>query len=432
MTVTGSDRVDRILCMGINHRTAPIQIREQYSLSESEISHMYKALPRKDVIPELFVLSTCNRTEIYGLSDQSGPFVQWVSTMFRELGKPPVESSRPPFVLIRGNRAVLHLLRVTAGMDSMMLGETQIAAQVKRAFSRARKAGTTGIILNRLIQMSLEAGKRVRSETSLSGGAMSVSYAAVEQASEIFPDLSQAAVLLVGAGNVGRLTASYFRKKGVTRFFVSNRSRSRGEALAQDLDGTYVSPGDVLSVLPKVQIAVTCTSSREPQLTLEALIGRGKTKQADLLLLDLSVPRNVDPAAHDLQGITLFAVDDLESVVAHNIARRERELPAAEEIIGEVSEKFSTWVKTLAVAPMIRELTENLRRVKKREMMRVRNSYPEEVVEAVDRVSDRLIRRLLKGPISALKSCVESDGDPSQLVDTVRFLYKLKVTSDNE
>lgn len=426
------ENLNWILSVGINHRTAPIQVRERYALSRDETSRVYETLYDRESVPELFVLSTCNRTEIYGVSDRPKEFARWVSAMFRELGKPATDPLKRPFNMIQGDMAILHLLRVTAGMDSMMLGETQIAAQVKEALSQARKAGATGPILNRLVQMSLEAGKRVRTETSLSGGAMSVSYAAVELASEMFPDLSRTSVLLVGAGNVGRLTASYFRKKGVTRFFVSNRHTGRGKALADGLGGTFVPLDNMASVLFDMNIVVTCTAARTPQLTLEALRKNGKVREADLLVLDLSVPRNVEVAAYDLSGITLFAVDDLETVVADNIATRGRELPQAERIIGEVKDKFFAWIKTLTVAPTIRELTETLNGVKRKEMERVRNAYPREVADEVERISERLIRTLLKNPISTLKASAESGDDASRLVDTVRALFDLKASADDE
>lgn len=420
-----TDLMKKIQCIGVSHRTASIHIREHYSLSPEDALHFYYAGRDNGLIEELFLLSTCNRTEIYGIVNDSDFFAEWVARRFQELGRAHPDSPKDPFLIRTGEEAARHLFRVSCGMDSMMLGETQITAQVRDAFGQARSASASGPILNRLVQMSLEAGKRVRTETSLSGRAISVSYAAVQQAAEIFPDFSKVTVLLVGAGSVGQLTAGYFRKKDVRKFFISNRSEKRGKALANELQGSFVALHELGRILSGIQIAVACTSAKTPLFELELLKKSLEVRSNSVLLLDLSVPRNIQPEVSDLPCVTLYTIDDLKSVVADNIARRERELPQAERVIDEVLDKFNLWLRTLAVAPTIRQLRRSLDDIKHQEIQKVQNSYSPETLEVINQVSDRLIRRLLKDPISALKAHAESGDEVSEFVLAVRALYDL-------
>ena len=424
--------LNNIHCIGISHRTAPIEIREQYALPPKDASHFYGVARRNRFPRELFILSTCNRAEIYSISDELDKIVQWVTERYKELGQSYSDSADCQLVVKSGGNAVRHLFRVSAGMDSMMLGETQITSQVKAAYNQAKSNGMIGPIFNRLIQSSLEAGKRVRTETSLSGRAISVSYAAVEKASQAFPDLSQVTVLLVGAGSTGRLTITYFRKRGANQFFVSNRNAKRGMKLAKEIEGIFVPLSEVEQVLPEIQIGVTCTSAKAPLLKFELLKNCLTNRKPPTLLLDLSVPRNIEPEVGGLPGVTLYTIDDLESVVSDNIARRERELPKAEQIIDEVFEKFTLWLRTLAVAPTIRELKHHFDEVKKAEIRRVQSSYSPETVVAIEEVSDRVIRKLLKRPISTLKALAESDNGVPEIVQILRSIYHLDIQNGNE
>tara|TARA_B110000467_G_C18331238_1_gene493365 strand:- start:2432 stop:3517 length:1086 start_codon:yes stop_codon:yes gene_type:complete len=328
---------------------------------------------------------------------------------------------------LNGSDCIHHLMHVSAGMDSMMLGETQITAQIKSSFSHARTVSGTGPILNRFIQFSLEAGKRVRTETNLSAGAISVSYAAVEKIGTIFPDFSKINILLIGAGSTGKLTASHFMKKGATQFYIANRRAERGKSLADETNGHFIPFEDIPKILPQVQIVVTCTSADFPVVTT-AQITEMDSINHSLLLMDLSVPRNIQTDVDNLKNITLFTVDELESVVSERLFSRKQELPRASRIVNEVYDEFATWLKTLSVTPTIADLKHLFEDIKNIELSKIETRYDEDTLSAIDKFSSSLMRRILKDPISSLKSQATNGHYSPAVVDAIRSMYRLDDT----
>ena len=415
-----SNYIQKLHSYSISHKDATVDIRENFSITQDQAELIYEKKSRFD-IDELFILSTCNRTEFYAICEDRDSLIKLISKVYQKLQK-DIEFSQ----LIRrsGEGCILHLMEVSAGMNSMMLGETQITAQIKTSFAHARQHSATGPILNRFIQSALEAGKRVRTETELSTGAISVSYAAVEKIKSIIPNLADANILLIGAGTTGKLTASHFIKKGATNFYIANRRAERGKKLAEETNGTYIAFEDIPKVLPKVDIVVTCTGANLPVLTFEQIIELGELKN-NLLLMDLSVPRNIEPNIESIKNVTLFTVDELENGVSESLMSRQQELPKASMIINEQSNIFLKWIKHLSVTPTIADLKHLFEDIQDSELSKIKTKYDDATLDAINLFSKSLLRKILKDPISALKAQASNGHYTPSMVYTLRSVYQL-------
>jgi len=412
--------MQKIHSFGISHKDAAVHIREKFSLSFDDSKSFY-SLKDDFNINECYILSTCNRTEFYAVISDIDEFRNFIISGYGRLNKSvQIESLRH----LSGSNSINHLMQVSAGMDSMMVGETQITSQIKTSFKHARELIGTGPILNRFIQFSLEAGKRVRSETNLSAGSISISYAAVEKIGTIYPDFSDISILLIGAGSTGKLTASHFLIKGATKFYIANRNKKRGKKLAKETNGQYIPFEDIFTTLSKVQIVVTCTSADFPVITSKQ-IEELDTLNHSLLLMDLSVPRNILADVEDLSNITLYTVDELESVVSERLFARKQELPRASLIINEVSDEFMTWLKTLSVTPTISDLKGLFEQIKNNELSKIESHYDNKTLAAIDLFSTSLMKKVLKDPISTLKTQAANGTYSPALVDAIRSIYQL-------
>ena len=412
--------MQQIHSFGINHKDAAVHIREKFSLSFDD-SKLFYSLKDNFNVNECYILSTCNRTEFYAVISDIDGFRDFIISGYEHLNKSiQIEYLRH----LSGSNSINHLMQVSAGMDSMMVGETQITSQIKTSFNHARELLGTGPILNRFIQFSLEAGKRVRTETNLSAGSISISYAAVEKIGTIYPDFSEVSILLIGAGSTGKLTASHFLKKGAINFYIANRHEERGENLAKETNGQYIPFEDIATTLSKVQIVVTCTSADFPVITNEQ-ITELDTLNHSLLLMDLSVPRNILADVEDLSNITLYTVDELESVVSERLFARKQEIPRASLIIDEVCDEFMIWLKTLSVTPTISDLKRLFDDIKNVELSKIETRYDKDTLSAIDKFSSSLIKRILKDPISILKSQASNGHYSPVVVDAIRSIYQL-------
>jgi len=418
--------IQKIHSFGISHKDAAVHIRERFSLSFANSELLY-SLKDSFNINECYILSTCNRTEFYAVTSNIEEFRNFIISGYERLNKSiQIESLRH----LSGLNSISHLMQVSAGMDSMMVGETQITSQIKTSFKHARELMGTGPILNRFIQFSLEAGKRVRTETNLSAGSISISYAAVEKIGTIYPDFSDISILLIGAGSTGKLTASHFLKKGATKFYIANRNEKRGKNLAKETNGEYIPFEDISATLPKVQIVVTYTSADFPVITSKQIVNVDSLNHS-LLLMDLSVPRNILADVEDLSNITLYTVDELESVVSERLFSRKKELPRALLIINEVSDQFIIWLKTLSVTPTISDLKDLFDDIKNNELSKIESDYDKIILTAIDTFSTSLIKKVLKAPITTLKAQASNGSYSPILVDAIRSIYQLDKSLDS-
>ncbi|HEX7216911.1 MAG TPA: glutamyl-tRNA reductase [Methylomirabilota bacterium] len=392
---------------GMNHRTAPVAMREQLALEEEKIREILSDLTGRGLLDEVMILSTCNRVEVYGVAAVPG---EARSAAFGRLGTHRGVSWRdlePRLYTVTGDEAVLHAFRVAASLDSMVLGEPQILGQVKDAFALAQSAGTAGPVLHALMSQAFSAAKRVRSETEVGRLAVSISYAAVELARKIFEGLAGKAVLLVGAGEMSELAARHLVEQGALPLYVTNRTWSRAQDLARGLGGIAVPFEQLEATLGMVDIVVTSTAAPEPIVTaaharavLQARRGR------PLFFIDIAVPRNVEAAVNDVENVFCYDIDDLRSVVEANIKERQREARRAQSLLEREVVKFAERLQHLEVVPTIVSLREKLEAIRRAELARALGRLPaadEETRRVMESLSQSIVNKVLHAPMVKLK-----------------------------
>ncbi len=318
----------KFFAAGLSHKTAPIELREQLAPKHSELADRARILKSRGQLNEIVLLSTCNRVEIYGTTRGAESDIK---SLFKLLCSKPGDLDA--YIYVHENvDAVRHLLRVTAGLDSMVLGETEITGQIKNAYEIARAAGLTGRVLNRLFQRAFQATKEIRTRTGIGRGTVSIKSTAVELIGKT--DLSQQSIMVLGAGEMAESCVRLLVKKGARSIFISSRSFDRAIDLAIQCGGQAVCLGDCLFEMPDVDVVIAATSSAETLLSHDDVKNLMKARRnRPLLLIDLSVPRNIDPAAGELENVSLYNIDDLEAVARRGVDARERELAACHQII---------------------------------------------------------------------------------------------------
>lgn len=415
-----------VLTFGLNHTTAPVAVRERAAVTENHLEDAIKDLTAHNEIQEATILSTCNRTEIYCRQDSidATPLMNWLCD-YHEF---PASDVQPYFYTYPDEAAVQHAFRVAAGLDSMVLGEPQILGQMKTAFATAHRMGATGKILNRLFQHSFSVAKQIRTHTSVGSHAVSVAYAAVSLAKQIFSDLAEQTVLLIGAGETIELTARHLADQEVKRIIVANRTLARAEQLARQYEGK--SP-DIVTItldelphrLADADIVITSTASTLP------LLGKGAVEQAlkarrhqPIFMVDLAVPRDIEPQVSDLDDVYLYTVDDLEDVVSENIASRREAANAAEKIVESHASKFMTWIDSLGAVPTIRSLRENIDRQADDELEKARRRLKagESADEVLSQFARTLTRKFTHVPSHKLTHINDED-----LLEAARILFDL-------
>jgi glutamyl-tRNA reductase len=417
--------------VGVSHRTAPIEVRERFAFARHDLP---RALISATGAPgtEAVLLSTCNRTELYLALPEGAGLDDARAILAAKLGATAAEAA--PYLYVHQDRhAVDHLFRVTAGLDSMILGEPQIQGQVKDAYAAAREvAGPSGAVvgpaLNRLFQSAFSVGGRVRSETELGKGAASVSSAAVELAKKIFGSLKGRRALVLGAGEMSETTLECLQGEGVRTAIVANRTFDRARELAERWGGDAVRLDDFAAALPQVDIVICSTAAPHPVLTRERLrraLPAGPRQP--LCIIDIAIPRDVEPAVADEPNVFLYNIDDLTQIVDDNLDRRRAQLPTAEGILAGEVEEFWAWYASLAVVPTIRALREHGERVRQAEVdraLRALAHLPEQDREAVDALTRALTNKLLHAPTVRLRHAA-GNGRGTAALDTVRYLFEL-------
>jgi glutamyl-tRNA reductase len=417
--------------VGASHRTAPVELRERFAFGRAELAGALDAMAGRGA--EAVLLSTCNRTEIY-LSDGTGDALPAARGLLAQrIGADAEEAGRYLYVH-RDRDAASHLFRVTAGLDSMILGEPQIQGQVKQAYATAREvAGSgrpvVGPALNRLFQTAFSVAGRVRSETGLGIGAASVSSAAVELAKKIFGALRGRRALVLGAGEMSEVTLECLAAEGVRAAIVANRTFERARELAERWGGTAMKLDDFASALPDVDIAICSTAAPHPVITragLRRAMPGGPRKP--LCIIDIAIPRDVEPEVGDEPNVFLYNIDDLQQIVDQNLDRRRAQLPAAESIILEGVEDYWGWYSALAVVPTIRALRDRGERLRQAEADRVLRQLAHLAPEdrrAVEALTRALTNKILHTPTVRLRHAA-GNGRGTGVVDAVRYLFELE------
>jgi len=418
----------RIEVVGLNHREAPVAVREALAFRRDRLAEALSSLRSLEGVEECVVLSTCNRVELYlSLSDDAP---EDVGTRFlADFHGVWPERFQEFLYRYEGEGAIKHLFRVASGLDSLVVGEAQITGQVKSAYEAASAQGATGRVLNRLFQQALSAAKRVRSATEIGAGRASVGSVAVELAERIFESLSERTVLVLGAGEMGESVAESLKAAGARTTLVASRTLARAEALAARFGGTAVPFDRLADHLARADIVIASTDAphhvvRKADLAA-ALRRRGGRP---LFVIDIAVPRDVEPAAADLEGCYLYNVDDLEGVVRATLARREREVARCEAIVEAEARKFMRWLGQLHLAPAIEELSSRLHALKASELEALMRRLPdlsEEAQAEIERMANRLVNKILHQPIAALR---DSSAQPHHggLLDAALRLFGLR------
>lgn len=419
-----------LFVVGLSWRTAPVAIREQLAFTDDELHHVLADVRRAGGVAEAMLVSTCNRVEVYGAAapGESAAAVAEVRRALVARRAPVPKEVTAALYGHHGADAIHHVFRVASALDSLVVGEAQILGQLKDAHARAVAAGASGPILGRCLERAWGAAKRVRTETAIARGAANVSTVAVELAARVFGDLHGKRVLVVGAGKMSTLAARHLRTAGVGELVVTNRSPERAAALAGALDAIARPWTDLDALLAAADVVISSTGAREPILTAARMKQVARARRwRPMVIVDIAVPRDADPAIGDLDGVYLFDIDDLERVVAANLAERGKAAEAAGRIVAVEVHHFEQWLHAQRVVPTIRALRDHFTRVAEVEADKLiatlgkKELPPAERDAAVRRAIELVVAKLLHHPQMALKT-----DDADQLAHAVRRLFPLE------
>ncbi len=420
ISLTGSRM--SLVVVGINHRTAPIEVRERVVFEPARMPEALRQLATLPSVQESLIVSTCNRTEIYCATESGDAgLADWLQR-YHNLGA----SLHHCLYRHEDMRAVAHAFSVAAGLDSLVLGEPQILGQLKDAYRVAQEAGTTGPMLNRLFQATFSIAKRVRTETEIGANAVSVAYAAVRMARTVFSNFENRTALLVGAGDTIALAARHLHADGLRRMIVANRSVDRARELASEFQGFAIGLDEITSHLSEADIVVASTASPNPIITRamaqDALRVR---KRRPMFMVDIAVPRDIEPEVAELEDIYLFTIDDLQTVVNENMEGRRQAARAASEMIESAVDRFEMQIRTRQAAPTIRRLRDQAEQARRHTLDQARHMIasgrsPDEVLEFL---SATLTNRLIHAPSQRLRDAAET-GDEA-IIETIAEIYHL-------
>lgn len=418
--------------VGLSHKTAPVDIRERLTFPGNVQERALSALASYDEVYECLIISTCNRTEIYALTKaqvDGGAAITDFMCKFHDLDRTELVKS---LYYKQGEEVVRHLFRVVSSLDSMVLGEAQILHQVKEAYGFAMDAGTTGRVFNELFRRSFTVGKRVRTETEIGESAVSISYAAIELAKRIFEDLHGRKVLILGAGKMSELALKHLVSQGVSKAYVANRTFSRAEDLAARYEGQAIPFEERYNYMHEADIVVSATSASGYVLEVDELkvSGAGVRRRDPLLLIDIAVPRDIEPGCGDLAQVYHYDVDALDGIVAANLEERLKSARKAEHIIAEEMKNFEDWLEVMEVAPTIAAIRAKSEDIRGAEFERAKarlGNLSDKELETVERLTTAIVNKMLHEPTKVLR---ESSGGKRGVaaVETARLLYGL----DNE
>ncbi len=414
----------KVLVVGLNHKTADIEVREKVAFDGPKLGEGLLRLRGLPEIEEAMILSTCNRVELYAnVKDpvQASESIKTFLSEFHDVNRELLDKS---LYIYDDINAVRHIFRVASSLDSMVIGEPQILGQVKDAFEMALEKKTTGILLNRLMKKTISTAKKVRTETRIAENAVSISFAAVELAKKIFTNLSGKVSMLLGAGEMAELAARHLISNGVKEVIVVNRTYERACELARDFNGRPVKFDGFLQEMVRTDIVICSTGASRYVLMKDQMQKMMKErKQRPVFIIDISVPRNIDPEINALDNVYLYDIDDLQGIVDTNMFERKKEAEKAEKIIEEEIEPFFKWQSSLDSVPTIVALRNKAEEIKREELTKLLYKIPElkeKEKEAIEYMAAAIINKLIHPPTAALK---EDSEDRDILIATIKRLY---------
>lgn len=418
-----------LMMIGTNHRQAPLDFREKIAFGPEEAEAFLKEA-HAALSSDCFLLSTCNRTEFYTVN-LNGSMLHNVWELLTTHKAVDLETDSQHFYQFEGREAAQQLFRVATGIDSQMLGEPQILQQVKAAYEASQQANVAGVVGERLLAAAIRCGKRARAETDISHGAVSVAQAAVSLSHKVFSDLAPRSALVVGAGETGELVASSLREHQVGRLCIANRTLDRARDLATRVRGEPMGLESIPTVLSEVDIVITSTSASEPILDVD-MVRRAMKHRSNrtFLIVDIGVPRDVDPQVRHIDNVFLQDVDSLQGMIDQNLVRRRREVPKVERIIDQEVERFFDWYAGLHAGSVIKDLRGRLEELRQSELERAHLS-PEQR-QAAEQVTHGLINKILHRPMRLLREATSQGEAGARRVQTLREIFGLDPDSRNE
>lgn len=419
-----------ILTIGVNHRTAPVEIREKIAFEENVLPEAVHALAQQKSIFESVIISTCNRTELYVVSDQLHTGRYYTKAFLAGWFGYPINELEPYLYIKQEDDAVRHLFNVACGLDSLVLGETQILGQVRSFFLKAQESGTTGTLFNELFKEAITLAKRAHAETGINDNPVSVSYAAVELAAKIFGDLSGRHIVIAGAGKMSELTAEHLFSYKDIKLTVLNRTEAKAEALASKFAGKSGHISALADTLRDADIFISSTGSREYILgdsqETKALLKSRNGKP--LFMVDIAVPRDIDPGVADHDGVFLYDIDDLEGLVQSNMALREQDAA----IIGDMAEEqlglYNEWIKTLGVVPVISALRQKASKIQRDTMESLERKLPDlstREKKVISKHTKSIINQMLRDPIHRVKEYPDAS-NADELIDSFVKIFGIE------
>lgn len=432
-----TQQMNQLVSIGTSHHVAPIAFREKLAFSDEQLVHSLQHLREAQQVQEAVILSTCNRVEIYAVPNARRSTEASALHLLEFLSRyhhVSMDALKQACYSHHGLAAIQHLFRVTASLDSMVIGEAQILGQVKSAYEDSRAAGGAGTILNRLFTKALSVGKRIRTETTIATGAVSISYAAVELAKKIFNTLEGKTVAIIGAGEMSELTAKHLVANGVSNVIVANRTYERAVKIAEKFSGTPIAYQSNLGFLIDADIVISSTDAPQYLITPRPLADiMRKRKHRYMFLIDIAVPRDIDADVNHIDGAFLYNIDDLEAVVASNLKERQHEATRAEQIVAEEAKRFHAQLQTLEVNPTIKALHQQFQQVVEAERAACfdKANLSDKQQAAIASMTQAIVKKLLHQPVKNLRQAVNDDAaDHGQYVHALQALFALDDKQD--
>jgi glutamyl-tRNA reductase len=423
-----------LLSISINHRTAPVELREALHLSSEEIKELLKEL-KGNLFSEGFILSTCNRTEIYG-------FPVAPQTNFKDIQKFLIDR-KTTASLSPGNfqnffscGAVNHLFKVAGSIDSLLIGDNQIFGQVKEAFLLSEEANFVGFLLRKVFDSAIIVGKRAKTETEISDGAITISYAAVQLVEKVFSYLNKKSALIIGTGETGELAAKHLKDKGIGNLAVTNRTLTTAEKLAREVNAKVIPFDDFRKHLHEYDIIISATSSPDPILSYNNIKSAMKHRNnTPLILMDIAVPRDIDSNAKTIENVFYHDIDSLKIIVDQNLKKRQSEIPKVQKIVMDELVNYFSWYNSLEVTPTIISLRKLFEDVRSEELEKVKNKLNAEEIETVELVTKRIINKILHQPTTELKKLSETGTNSEEsavFVSAIKHIFGLNGANGKE
>lgn len=422
----------KIILIGANHKTAPVELREKLSFSIEETLTALKLLNQDEDIKESLLFSTCNRTEILYIPE-TGEQIDKIIAFIAQQRKIDVSEFKDALYIYRDDEAIRHLFKVASSLDSMVVGEPQILGQIKQSYRVAVEHNASGVLLNRLMHKTFNIAKKVRKETGIGDNAVSISYAAIELANKIFSDLSQKTVMLLGAGEMAELAVEHLISNRVKHLLVANRTFKNALTLAQKFNGEAVKFEEREDALKDVDIIISSTGATDYVLTKDQVKkAMKKRKYNTLFFIDIAVPRDIDPDINTISNAYVYDIDDLKNIVESNIEQRGKETVKAERFIEEAVVKFRTWLEGLAIVPTIKALKDKMSSIVELECKKTLSSLKHlsiEDVEAIKRMTRAIASRTIHDPIRFLRNTGDHRDD-SLYLNVTHQLFNIDLNGD--